>query len=86
MPLSLQLKVCNIYIRIIITYIYIDSYIYGERDRDVNVDVDWDIDIDIDIQIQIYKGINKDNHMKSYWNVEVGCTFLPWSDLDTIYN
>lgn len=27
------------------------------------------------------KGIAKDRHLKSYWNVEVGCTYVPWTDL-----
>ncbi len=30
------------------------------------------------------KGINKDRQIKSYWNVEVGCTYVPWSDLDNM--
>ena len=30
------------------------------------------------------KGINKDRQIKLYWNVEVGCTYVPWSDLDAI--
>ena len=27
------------------------------------------------------KGIAKDHHLKSFWNVEVGCTYVPWTDL-----
>ena len=30
------------------------------------------------------KGINKDRQIKPYWNVEVGCTYVPWSDLDNM--
>ena len=30
------------------------------------------------------KGINKDRQIKSYWNVEVGCTYVPWADLDSM--
>ena len=28
------------------------------------------------------KGINKERWVKTYWNVELGCTFIPWQDLD----
>lgn len=28
------------------------------------------------------KGINKAGHVKQFWNVEVGCTFIPWDDLE----
>lgn len=28
------------------------------------------------------KGINKDKHAKAFWNVEIGCTFIPWSELE----
>ena len=30
------------------------------------------------------KGINKDRMLKSYWNVEVGCTYVPWSELEAL--
>lgn len=29
------------------------------------------------------KGINKDRRIKQYWNVEVGCTYIPWTELDS---
>ncbi len=29
------------------------------------------------------KGINDDKKMKKYWNVEVGCTYIPWIELMT---
>lgn len=27
------------------------------------------------------KGINKERRIKQYWNVEVGCTYVPWTEL-----
>ena len=30
------------------------------------------------------KGINKDRMLKSYWNVEVGCTYVPWCELEAL--
>ena len=30
------------------------------------------------------KGINKDKRIKQHWNVEVGCTYVPWSDLNSL--
>ena len=30
------------------------------------------------------KGINKDRRIKQYWNVDVGCTYIPFTELDTI--
>lgn len=32
------------------------------------------------------KGISKDRQIKVFWNVEVGCTFVPWSELILIGN
>ncbi len=32
------------------------------------------------------KGINKDRILKQYWNVEVGCAYVPWSELKPSVN
>ncbi len=32
------------------------------------------------------KGINKDRILKQYWNVEVGCAYVPWPELKPFVN